>query len=205
MTKRQRVASAGFGLIALPASMGTLVSGLTVAGSVFLAAMVVMLAYGGRKLMPGFYGILGRAIIAGLIAGVLVLGPLFRGAMRIVNLYEASRPEEFTIGGTMFIIIFVGAIFGTVVAVTTTFIKTGLGWGRHATNLLTAALILGILLLAPDLRSELIELGAGPWMNIPMFFAAGYLYGWAAQLAFERLQGRGKAKAPEAHLEPAHT
>lgn len=205
MTIGQRISSLAFGVFVLAGTLITPMSGATILALTSLVGLIAMIAYLGRKLIPGFYPMLGKGLLAGLAAGVLVLGPLFRGAMRVVNLMDPSKPEEFTIDGTLFIVIFVGAILGTTIGVAMIFFRTALGSGRRVGSLLAGLMVIGFLLLSPDLRGEVIEFGGGPWVNIPLFFAAGYLYGEAGQWVFDKLRRRTPRPTIQAPLEPVQT
>ena len=55
-------------------------------------------------------------------------------------------------------------------------------------------LVMLLLLLNDDLRGELFELGAGPWMNIPMFTVVAAVYGWVTMRVVARLDSRRRAK-----------
>jgi MFS family permease len=52
-------------------------------------------------------------------------------------------------------------------------------------GVMTIALV-GLMLLDTGLRSEFAELGAGPWVNIPMFTAVVYGYGLFANRLIDR-------------------
>ena len=141
------------------------------------------------RLLPRFWQTLGIGALAGLIAGVLVLGPGFRLAMRVVAIADPVRVPEFTIDGTFFVMLFVGGILGVFGGVSYAFLDRGLDLSRRVISLVVSSFLLGLLLLSDGLREELLELGAGPWMNIPMFWLVAYLYasfaGWLV-VRFER-------------------
>lgn len=182
MSTSERLASASFGVLALGAAVGG-----SVVGGVAAVGLLLLLFYGGRKWIPGFFRKLGRSVFAGALAGLLVLAPMFRLAMRIVNVFEPSRPFEFSVGGTMFILMFIGVIMGFVIGVSVLFLRDGLDSSRVVTSLLTGGLVLALLLTNPEFRTELLELGAGGWMNIPMFGLSAVLYGWALQALYDRI------------------
>jgi hypothetical protein len=45
-----------------------------------------------------------------------------------------------------------------------------------------------MLLLDTGLRDEFVELGEGPWLNIPMFGGVVFLYGLAANRIMDRVE-----------------
>jgi hypothetical protein len=53
-----------------------------------------------------------------------------------------------------------------------------------------ALLMMALLFLVPDLRRELMTLGAGPWANIAMFGAVSAVYGWLATRLMTRFGAR---------------
>ncbi len=142
------------------------------------------------RFLPHFWRTVAMGALAGLIAGVLVLGPGFRLAMRVVAILDPVRVPEFTIDGTFFIMIFVGAILGVFGGLSYAFFDRGLGASRTVTSLLVSTLMMGFLLLDPGLRQELFELGVGPWVNIPMFGLVTFLYASLTGAIHARLQRR---------------
>lgn len=135
----------------------------------------------GWWLVPGFWWTVLFGGMGGVLAGATILGLGFRVAMRVVALLDPLRAEEFTIGGTLFILIGVGAIFGGLLGIVGNLVKRGLG----LTSVVTAAIVpalgaMAIILVSEDTRTELFELGAGAWVNIPMFGTVAILYGLGA-------------------------
>ena len=184
--------------------------GLAVAGSIPLALfvgslspisevglilMVAVLVFASRT-AAGFRWDLLRGVAAGAIAGLTVLGPGLRLAMRMVAVADPFRVPEFTVGGTMFIVIGVGLIFGTIVGAHVIPASRLLELRRPAISIATAAVIVLLLLANAELRSELTHLGRGLWANIPMFGAVGFAYGWATDLLARRFeeQVRGRRR-----------
>lgn len=136
----------------------------------------------------------------GAVAGVVVLGPGLRLAMRTVAIADPVRETEFTIGGTLFVVIGLGLVFGAISG--SYFVPVGrmLGlWGAKLA-ILPMVGILMFLLRDSVLRSELTDLGFGAWMNVPMFSAIAFAYGWAALRFVDRIE-RGSARRPS--IEPA--
>jgi hypothetical protein len=155
------------------------------------AAIVVLAAFAaGWRYVPGFWRMVLSAAIGGVIAGLLVLGPGFRVAMRVVAIMS-TRPTivpEFTIGGTLFIVVFVGAMLGGTFAVAAALIRRAFGLSAPVTAGLMAVALIGMLLLDTGLRGEFVELGAGPWFNIPMFGGVVFAYGLAANRIMDRVE-----------------
>lgn len=159
-----------------------------------LLAVAVALAW---WFADGFWKTAAFGLVGGVIAGVLIMGPGFRLAMRVVAIMDPIRRPEFSVGGTMFIIIGIGGIFGGIFGIVgnlihkvfplTSFVKSGV---------VLAGLFMTILLFNSDLRAEFFELGGGPWVNIPMFgfFALGY--GIAAMAFAQRAEERTTGGIP---------
>ncbi|CAN5330864.1 MAG: hypothetical protein ACR2JP_06140 [Acidimicrobiia bacterium] len=82
-------------------------------------ALVTLLTGAGLLLMPGFLRTVGAGVVGGAIAGILVLGPGMRLAMRVVAIADPIRSPEFTIGGTIFLILFAGVMMGTGLGIAT--------------------------------------------------------------------------------------
>jgi hypothetical protein len=138
--------------------------------------------------------------MAGVIAGALILGPGFRLAMRVVAILDI-RQVEFTLGGTIFVIVGVGVIFGGVFGITAAFLRRGLAWSGSIMAGVTTAAIIGLLLLDTGLRAELVDLGAGPWLNIPMFTAVVFGYGLFANRLIDRFTTRRPRSATREPIE----
>lgn len=155
------------------------VSGLL--GAVWSTAVVVIGIGAGWLLVSGFWRSSLHGAIGGVAAGLLVLGPGLRIAMRVVAILDPVRSPEFTVGGTMFIIIGVGVVMGGIFGVIGNVARGGLGIPSGAAGLVPALLVMSMIGLDGELRGEIVELGAGPWLNIPMFGAVALGYGalWA--------------------------
>lgn len=179
-------------MLSLPVSVaGGELSGLgEIGGLIALAA----LAFGAVRL-PGFFGSLFRGGIAGGLAGVAVLGVGMRLAMRIVAITDPVRETEFTIEGTLFLVLIFGGMFGAITGV----------WARTSADALErpalapvlAFTAVAVLLIGDsEVRSEFVELGLGPLVNVPMFAAVV----WAYAVTFHRVSQwrRVEAVAPDA-------
>lgn len=150
---------------------------MLVAGFVALVAIIA-----GARSLPRFWPRVGRGVLTGAVAGAMVMGPGLRLAMRVVAILEPSQTPEFTAGGTLFIVVLgliLGAIFGIGVSLNA---DSG---RRRPVGFVVAAGGLGLLLITPDLRTELLELGFGWPLNVPMFGAVFYAYA-AVVLGFVR-------------------
>lgn len=141
--------------------------------------------------IPDFWRNSLRGAVAGAIAGLLVLGPGLRLAMRVVAILDPIRRQEFTVDGTLFILIGVGAVFGGIFGVIGSISRVGFGLTARAAGSIPALLVGLTIGLDSELRSEIVELGAGPWLNIPMFAGVTIAYAltWAALMT--RLERRG--------------
>jgi hypothetical protein len=179
-------------LLSLPVSVaGGELSGLGEIGGVIALAA---LAFGAAR-MPGFFSSVFRGGIAGGIAGIAVLGVGMRLAMRLVAIADPVRSTEFTIEGTLFLVLIFGGMFGAITGAWARASADALerpAWAQALAFIAVAAMLVG----DSEVRSEFVELGAGPWVNVPMFAAvvAGYA------IAFHRLSGwrRVEAIAPDA-------
>ncbi len=172
-TKR---AGVGVGL-AVPGAilLGSLIGSPPVA----LAIVAGVLLVGWRR-VPRFWRTVARGLVAGGLAGLLVLGPGFRLVMRVVAILDPVRSPEFTLEGTLFLVLIVGLVFGAITAGWTTLVSSAARlprWG--GASLVTIAALVQLFSDSEVLR-ELTELGAGPWMNVPMFLGVTALYGHLA-------------------------
>lgn len=144
-----------------------------------LALIAIGLAVGGRHI-PGFWTNSLRAVLAGGLAGILVLGPGYRLAMRIVAITDSSTTPEFSIGGTAFIVVGLGAMFGGITTGWVTILTRAFALAR-TTAMLALTTVVGLTLFADsEVLSELTELGMGPWLNVPMFLGVTVAFAWLA-------------------------
>jgi hypothetical protein len=97
--------------------------------------------------------------------------------MRVVAIFDPIRSPEFTVGGTMFIIVFIGFVLGGIFGLFGNVARRGFGIPPRAAGLFPALLVMLMIGLDSELRGEIVELGAGPWLNIPMFGAVAVGYG----------------------------
>ncbi len=149
--------------------------------------VTVLLLVAAWKMIPGFWGIAGRSLLAGVISGVLVLGPGLRLAMRTVAIADPNTTPEFTLGGTIAIIVLIGGILGSIYSVVAVFAREGFSIGKTAASGVVALALLGFIMANPDLRSEIIHLGFGGWVNVPMFGFIGFAHGWVSLSLYDHL------------------
>lgn len=163
------------------------VGSLSPIGEVGLILMVAVLVFASRQVSRFRWDLL-RGAVAGALAGLVVLGPGFRLAMRVVAITDAERVPEFTLGGTMFIVIGIGLVFGAVAGAY--FVSAGrlLRLRRMTISVIATVGIMVFLFGDSELRSELTDLGLGGWANIPMFGLVVFTYCWALDAAARRLE-----------------
>jgi len=159
-------------------------------GPVWSMAVVLIGIGAGWLLVPGFWRSSLYGAIGGVISGLLVLGPGLRVAMRVVAILDPVRSPEFTVGGTMFIIIGVGVVGGTMFGVIGNIVRGGFNIPSRGAGLVPAVLVMLMIGLDSELRREIVELGAGPWLNIPMFGAVAVGYGALWTRVVTRLERR---------------
>ena len=148
----------------------------------------------GWWLVPDFWKVAAYGAISGLAAGLLILGPGFRAAMRLVAILDPVRTPEFTVGGTLFIIVGVGGGMGAIFAIAGAMLGKGFGLPWAAAGLIPAALVMAIIAFSSDLRGEILGLGAGPWVNIPVFGGVALGYGLASMRIVSGLERRKEQK-----------
>jgi hypothetical protein len=153
-------------------------------------------------LIPAFWRSSLHGAFGGVIAGLLVLGPGLRIAMRVVAIFDPIRSPEFTVGGTMFIVVGIGVMMGGIFGLFGNVARRGFGIPPRAAGLVPALLVMLMIGLDSELRGEIVELGAGPWLNIPMFGAVTVGYGalWTrvvTRLEMRRVEKKERHKAAE--------
>jgi hypothetical protein len=159
-------------------------------GPVWSMAVVLIGIGAGWLLVPGFWRVSLYGAIGGVLAGLLVLGPGLRIAMRVVAIIDPVRSPELTVGGTMFIIIGVGVVVGTMFGVIGNIVRGGFNIPSRGAGMVPAVLVMLMIGLDSELRREIVELGAGPWLNIPMFGAVAVGYGALWTRVVTRLERR---------------
>lgn len=182
-------------------AIGTLVflAAIPLAGSeqlnpIWSIAVLVIGVGAAWHLIPGFWRSVFQGAIGGLVAGMLILGPGLRLAMRVVAILDPFRSPEFTVGGTLFIIVGLGAIMGAIFGLFGNVARRGFGISVRVAGLVPALFVALMIGLDSELRGEIIELGAGAWINVPMFAAVAVGYGALWALVLTRLEARGVEK-----------
>ena len=129
------------------------------------------------RYVPGFWRTVLNGAASGAIAGLVLLGPGLRIAMRIVAIVDPIETPEFTFGGTFFIIVGIGGMVGGSLGVVGNLLRRVVGFRSAAVSgAILSVIFIGSLVADPDLREESVELGAGPWVNIPMFGLVALAY-----------------------------
>lgn len=171
--RNPRLAAAGLS-IPLAIALGELTGMAPVSLAVLAFAAVL-----GRRATPRFLRVTARAAIAGAISGLLVLGPGFRLAMRVVAILEPVRAPEFSLGGTVLVVVGFGGVVGVATGVFASLVARGLGLTHTGLALLASVPVMAMLILDSELSRELLELGAGGWVNVPMFAGVSVAHGMA--------------------------
>ena len=180
-------------LLAASIPLGFVVGSMSPIGELGLVSTVALFVWVARSI-PGFAGAAVRGLVAGAVAGFVVLGVGFRLAMRAVAIADPARTPEFSVGGTIFILVGIGLILGA-------FTGAYLGGFRHLLGLaapsvaLVATVALSLTLFGDsEIRSELFELGLGAWINIPMFTSILFAYGLTQVGIARRLDRRAATR-----------
>jgi hypothetical protein len=173
------------------AAVLSMTSLVPLAGEVLLLVGVGL----GWWLVPGFWRTVLLGAIGGIASGILVLGVGLRVAMRVVAILDPVRSPEFTMEGTMFILIGIGGLFGGMVGILANLARRGMRLNSVIkAAILPAAAAMSLLLADDEIRGELFELGAGAWLNLPMFGLVAILYGIVVAVSTGVLEDRSAAK-----------
>lgn len=153
-------------------------------------AIVLVAAIAAWRYVDGFWRIVVAGLVGGAVAGLLILGPGFRLAMRAVAIMDPVHPEEFSIGGTFFIVVGFGAIVGGLTGIGAHLARRAFGISSAViAGSLLAALELGALtFFSGDVSRELFDLGVSPWINIPLFGLYILGYGIAAMAVADKAE-----------------
>ncbi len=171
-----------------------LLAGSEQLGSLWSIAVLLIGVGAAWYFMPGFWRIIFQGAVGGVVAGLLVLGPGLRLAMRVVAILDPVRSPEFSFGGTMFIIVGIGAIFGGIFGLFGNVARRGFGIPLRFAGIVPALLVALMIGVDTELRREIIELGAGLWVNAPMFATVALGYGAMWALVVGRLEARSVRK-----------
>lgn len=160
---------------------------------VVLAALVTAMLY-----YRGFWRAAAGGLIGGAVAGLLILGPGFRLAMRAVALMDPVHPEEFTLEGTVFIVIGIGGVLGAIQGATAHLARRAFGIDSavFAGLLLATYMMVELTFFAGELSQEIFDLGLGAWVNIPLFGLIALGYGIAAMAVADRVESSLPTRRP---------
>jgi hypothetical protein len=192
LSTRQRLALTGVAL-AVVMLIVVLIGGLISAPVGVAVAGVAIIA--GWRMVPGFWRTVGLGALSGAICGVLILAPGFRLAMRVVAILDPVRTPEFTMEGTMFIMVFLGVVLGAVFGIEAAVLRLAFTISGPVMAVSMTVIIMGMLLAGSDLRSEFLDLGAGAWLNVPMFATVVLLYSLALNKAVDRSHAKRASRA----------
>lgn len=161
------------------------------AGDIALILLVVTIVAGWRAI-DGFWLIGLSGLVAGAAAGLLILGPGYRLAMRIVAILDPTRAEEFSVEGTLFILIGIGLILGALNAATFSLPRRAFGVSSPvvAGGMLATVQMLLLTFASGELSEEIFELGLGAWVNIPLFALFTFAFAVAAMALADVVEGR---------------
>lgn len=156
----------------------------------FTLPLVLVTLYLVWRELPGFWRVLAGGIVGGAVAGLLILGPGFRAAMRVVAIMDSTMATEFSWGGTMFIVVGIGVIMG---GITTTAFQLArrvfsVESAVVAGSVMAGAEMVILTFFSGELSNELFELGLGAWVNIPLFGLVILGWGIAAMALADRFE-----------------
>jgi len=139
----------------------------------------------------GFLRTVAGGLVGGAVAGLLVLGPGFRLAMRAVAIMDPVHPEELTIGGTLFIVVGIGAVLGGIQGATANLVRTAFNIRSAvlAGSLLAVIVMVNLAFFSGEVSDELFHLGITPWINVPLFSLVALGYGIAAMALADLAEG----------------
>lgn len=142
----------------------------------------------------GFGATVLRGALSGAIAGILILGIGLRLAMRIVAITDSTRTPEFTAEGTAFILVGLGLMLGTFSGAYLGGLRHILGLGKRTIAIVGTIALVPLLFGDSETQAELLELGFGGWINIPMFTSIVFAYSWTQAGIAARLDQRAAQK-----------
>lgn len=162
--------------------------------------VVLLAAIAAWRSVDGFWRIVVSGLVGGGVAGLLILGPGFRLAMRAVAIMDPAHPEEFSVGGTLLIVVGIGVIMGGVTGLIAHLARRAFGIASAvvAGSLLAALELASLTFLSGDVSQELFDLGMSPWINIPLFGLFILGYGIAAMALADRAESAmfSRARTP---------
>jgi len=155
---------------------------LAVGRLLLIASLAIAMGVGvmAFRVVPRLGRTLGAGLLGGLVAGFLVLGPGLRVAMRVAAVMDPVRRPEFSVEGMVFILVIAGGIMGPILGLVLAVARRALNNPLVVSAILAALSGLTLFIANADLRPELVGLGGGLGVNLPLFGAAIALYGAAA-------------------------
>lgn len=176
---------------------------LGLAASVYIVLLLVSLDVGPLLIIAGLVVSVGVAVVAfrvvprlgrtfgagllgGMVAGLVVLGPGLRVAMRVVAVMDSARRPEFSVEGMVFILVITGGVMGPILGLVLALTRRALNHSLAVSAILAAVAGLTLFVANTELRPELVGLGAGPGVNLALFGAAIALYGAGAERLIRR-------------------
>ncbi len=160
-----------------------------------LGFVVVLAGFAWTALsFKGFGGAAVRGSVAGATAGILVLGVGLRLAMRVVAVTDSTRTPEFTAEGTAFILIGIGLMLGAVAGGYLGGLRHILGLRRRSVAIIGTIALVPLLFGDSETTDELLELGLGGWLNIPMFVSIVFAFAWVQDAIARWLDRRAAQK-----------
>jgi hypothetical protein len=152
--------------------------------------LVLVAAVASWRYVTDFWRIVVGGFVGGAVSGLLILGPGFRLMMRAVAIMDPLHPEEFTLGGTLFVVVGIGAILGGVQGLTAHLARRSFGLRSAvlAGALLAALMMIALTFFAGELSQELFDLGISAWINIPLFSLVALGYGIAAMAVADKAE-----------------
>ncbi|HSJ70569.1 MAG TPA: hypothetical protein VLA29_02860 [Acidimicrobiia bacterium] len=162
---------------------------------------LILLTLGAFVVVPRFARNQVSGMVGGVVTGLVLLGGGLRLAMRLVVLTDDVREPVFT-SETGFIIFFggvVGLMMGPFIAIAQRL------WAPRSALIgaVVTTMLMSMFLIAPGLRTELFNEGAGPLLNIPLFTATFFAFGASANEVISRIERR-LPWTPGRDLPPVH-
>lgn len=161
-------------------------------------AILVGVAWFAWKVTGNLWPAVARGAAGGAVAGVLILAPGWRAAMRIVSIMEPTSQSVFSISGTLGVIAGAGVLIGGVMGIIGALIGLAAeSRSRRAMGTILGALVTGFLVVHPDLGQEFAHRGGGLWINLLLFGVVAISYGLLAMAVTHRI-GRRPQPQPQA-------
>lgn len=152
-----------------------------------LLAISVLAAW---RTVPRFWRMVTGGLVGGVAAGLLILGPGLRVAMRVVAIMDETQTPEFTLEGTFFIIVGIGAILGAIQGLTGHILRRVLNIKSSvvAGVLVGAFFVVQLAFFSGEISDEFFTLGEGALVNTVLFGVFSVAYGIAAMALASRFE-----------------